>query len=105
MDVAENPPAVDEADSDFEAEDFERFAAEQPFKLKDAGNKKFGEGKYEDAINLWMQGVKETLKRSVRTPSAALYQNQVRIESYHYDYIMYDDHIEVNVNVLKCLIY
>lgn len=68
---------ADDIDSDLDEQEFERLVAERPFKLKDKGNATYAEGKYEEAIKLWMESVKETLKQSVRSPSALLYQNQV----------------------------
>lgn len=70
---------IDELSSDYDEEEYERFQAERPFKLREKGNEQYAQSHYEEAIRFWMLGLKETLKRSVRTPSAALYQNQVRV--------------------------
>lgn len=61
-------------ESDGEDDDFKPV---QPWDLRDAGNALYREGKYKEAIEMWLRSLKESLKQSCRMPSAQLYENQL----------------------------
>lgn len=60
-----------------EAESDTEEAPPEPWDLRQMGNELYQKGNYEEAIEIWLSSVKESLKRSCRMPSAQLYENQL----------------------------
>lgn len=78
----------------------EKIAAERPFKLKEEANAAYSRGDYQEAIELWLNSIKETLKRSVRTPSADLWHNQVTCRlNLAMAYLKLEDYVEAKEQV------